>query len=155
MNSSAPIQIDAFEGQDCQAFADQVTVAGTGEPFSMDDYVAYYDPSGAWGRKAPSGPLEDARRAAATVQSRQTQVHVGSNVTIVGVGDDAQISGANVRIRDAHNVILRNLTISDGRDCFPEWDPGDGATGNWNSAYDCQSLLAGSRKDRVVLAGAV
>ncbi|AEG43301.1 polysaccharide lyase family 1 protein [Isoptericola variabilis] len=133
-------QIDAFEGQDCQAFADQVTVAGTGEPFSMDDYVAYYDPSGAWGRKAPSGPLEDARRAAATVQSRQTQVHVGSNVTIVGVGDDAQISGANVRIRDAHNVILRNLTISDGRDCFPEWDPGDGATGNWNSAYDNVSV---------------
>ncbi len=132
--------VDAFEGQDCQAFADQVTVEGTGEPFSMDDYVAHYDPSGDWGWNDPSGPLEDARRAAATVQSYQTQVHVGSNVTIVGVGDDAQISGANLRIRDSHNVILRNLTISDARDCFPEWDPGDGGSGSWNSAYDNVSV---------------
>jgi pectate lyase len=133
-------QIDAFEGQDCQAFADQVTVAGTGEPFSMDDYIAFYDPSGPWGWADPSGPLEQARAAAATVQSRQTQVHVGSNVTLVGVGDDAQISGANLRIRDAQNVIVRNLTLSDGRDCFPQWDPGDGDTGNWNSAYDNVSV---------------
>ncbi len=132
--------IDAFEGQDCQAFADQVTVDGTDEPFSMDDYIAQYDPSGDWGWVDPSGPLEDARRAAATVQARQTQVHVGSNVTIVGVGDDAQVSGANLRIRGSHNVIVRNLTVSDGRDCFPQWDPGDGSAGAWNAAYDNVSV---------------
>lgn len=26
------------------------------------------------------------------------------------------------------------------RDCFPQWDPTDGSTGNWNSAYDAVSL---------------
>src|SRR5262249_52487836 len=25
-------------------------------------------------------------------------------------------------------------------DCFPEWDPNDGPTGNWNSAYDAISI---------------
>ncbi|GAA4698709.1 pectate lyase [Promicromonospora umidemergens] len=137
--------IDAFTAPDatrltCEDLASQVTVEGTGEPFSMDDYIAQYDPSGPWGRADPEGPLEQARDAAASLQAAQTQQHVGSNVTIVGVGDDAQISGANLRVRDAHNVILRNLRFSDGYDCFPQWDPGDGEAGNWNSAYDNVSL---------------
>jgi pectate lyase len=136
--------IDAFAGDDgqlrCQDLADQVTVAGTGEAFSMDDYIAAYDPD-VWGMDdEPSGPLEDARAAAATVQAAQTQVHVGSNVTIAGVGDDARIVGANLRVRDSHNVIVRNLTLSDGRDCFPQWDPTDGDAGAWNSAYDNLSV---------------
>ena len=137
--------IDAFTTADgtrstCEDFASQVTVEGTGEPFSMDDYIAHYDPDGPWGRVDPEGPLEEARAQAASLQAAQTQQHVGSNVTIVGVGDDAQISGANIRVRDAHNVILRNLRFSDGYDCFPQWDPGDTDSGNWNSAYDNVSL---------------
>ncbi|SKC45958.1 pectate lyase family protein [Krasilnikoviella flava] len=134
--------IDAFTGADgaaldCQDFADQVPVAGAG-PFTMDDYVAAYDPA-VWGTDEPGGPLEDARVAAARVQAAQTQVHVGSNVTIVGVGD-ARVVGANLRVRDSHNVIVRNLTLSDGRDCFPQWDPTDGELGSWNSAYDNLSV---------------
>ncbi|GAB2499818.1 pectate lyase [Promicromonospora xylanilytica] len=137
--------LDAFSAPDgtrltCEDFASRVTVEGTGEPFSMDDYIEHYDPSGPWGWVEPSGPLERARDAAARLQAAQTQQHVGSNVTIVGVGDDAQISGANLRVRDAHNVILRNLRFSDGYDCFPQWDPGDSESGNWNSAYDNVSL---------------
>lgn len=137
--------LDAFTAADgtpltCDDFASQVTVAGTGEPFSMDDYIAHYDPEGPWGRVDPSGPLEDARVAAAAVQARATQQHVGSNVTIVGVGPGAGITGANLRIRDASNVIVRNLTLSDAYDCFPQWDPGDTAAGNWNSAYDNLSV---------------
>jgi pectate lyase len=137
--------IDAFTAADgtqltCEDFAAQVTVEESGEPFSMDDYIAHYDPSGPWGWVEPAGPLEQARDAAARLQAAQTQQHVGSNVTIVGVGDDARISGANLRVRDAHNVILRNLRFSDGYDCFPQWDPGDSESGNWNSAYDNVSL---------------
>ncbi len=138
-------QIDAFARPDgtrltCDDFASQVTVADTGAPFSMADYIAHFDPEGAWGRVDPSGPLEEARAAAAAVQARQTQQHVGSNVTIVGVGDDAGVVGANLRIRDAANVIVRNLTLSDAYDCFPQWDPGDTNEGNWNSAYDNLSV---------------
>lgn len=137
--------LDAFEAADgttltCDDFAAQVTVDGSGEPFSMDDYIAHYDPEGDWGWVDPAGPLEEARQDAARVQARQTQQHVGSNVSLVGVGDDARIVGANLRIRDAHNVIVRNLTVSDARDCFPEWDPGDTQSGNWNSAYDNVSV---------------
>ncbi|MGF0115564.1 pectate lyase family protein [Promicromonospora sp. Marseille-Q5078] len=136
--------IDAFTGTGgrevtCQDLAGRVSVAGTGEPFAMDDYVAAYDPA-VWGTDEPAGPLEDARAAAASVQAAQTQVHVGSNVTIVGVGDDARVVGANLRVRDSHNVIVRNLTLSDGRDCFPQWDPTDGEAGSWNSAYDNLSV---------------
>ncbi|WP_298461879.1 S-layer homology domain-containing protein [uncultured Cellulomonas sp.] len=139
--------LDAYTAADgtalsCDDFAAQVTVEGTGEPFSMDDYIAHFDPAGPWGRAAPSGPLEEARQAASSIQAAQIQQHVGSNVTIVGLGDDAGIVGANLRIRDAHNVILRNLHISEASDCFPEWDPGDTDEGNWNSAYDNVSILS-------------
>ncbi|MDM8084346.1 pectate lyase [Cellulomonas cellasea] len=137
--------IDAFAGADgarltCDDFAGQVAVGSDpAAPFSMDDYIAAYDPA-VWGRVDPSGPLEDARVAAAAVQAKQTQQHVGSHVTIVGLGKDARIVGANLRIRDSANVILRNLTFSDAYDCFPQWDPGDTDQGNWNSAYDNVSV---------------
>ncbi len=80
--------------------------------------------------------LQARQDAAADVQAAQTQAHIGSNTTVVGVGDDARIVGANLRIRDADGVIVRNLTVSDSTDCFPEWDPGDTQAGNWNSRYD-------------------
>ena len=124
----------------CDDYAAQVTVSDTGQPFRMADYIAYYDPAGPWGKVKPSGPLENARVAAAAIQATKTLQHVGSNVTLVGVGDDAQIVGASMRIRDAHNVIVRNLTVADAYDCFPVWDPTDTAVGNWNSAYDNVSV---------------
>ncbi|MDW4571162.1 hypothetical protein R8Z57_00040 [Microbacterium sp. M3] len=119
----------------CDDIASQVTVAGTGAPFSMDDYIAAFGPG-----IDPSGPLEQARVAAAALQATLTLQHIGSNVTLVGVGDDARVEGASLRIRDAHNVIVRNLTLSDAYDCFPQWDAGDGAGGAWNSAYDNLSV---------------
>jgi pectate lyase len=36
---------------------------------------------------------------------------------------------------------VRNLRFEDAHDCFPVWDPTDGATGNWNSAYDNASII--------------
>jgi pectate lyase len=131
--------IDAFAGTSCEAIAATVPVAGAGGTFSMADYVAAYDPA-TYGWVDPVGPLEDARVAAAAEQAKVTLQHVGSNVTIVGLGDDARVVGASLRVRDARNVIVRNLTFSDARDCFPAWDPGDGDAGNWNSAYDNVSV---------------
>jgi len=118
----------------CDEIAAQIGVPGTGVPFSMDDYIAAFGPG-----IDPSGPLEQARVAAAALQATITLQHIGSNVTLVGVGDDARVVGASLRIRDAHNVIVRNLTLSDAYDCFPQWDAGD-AGGNWNSAYDNLSV---------------
>ncbi len=38
------------------------------------------------------------------------------------------------------NVIIRNINFVDTADCFPAWDPNDGAAGNWNAAYDSISV---------------
>src|SRR5205814_7880198 len=43
------------------------------------------------------------------------------------------------------NIIVRNITFEDAFDCFPQWDPTDGALGNWNSAYDNISITAAAR----------
>lgn len=127
-------ELNAFEAADgtmttCATFEEE-----TG--FSQAAYIEAFDPYGPWGWKDPEGELVDLQAAAANAQALQTQQHIGSNKTIIGVGDDARIVGANLRIRDADNVIVRNLTVSDSTDCFPEWDPGDTASGNWNSRYD-------------------
>lgn len=133
-------ELNAFERADgslatCAAFA---AAAG----FSQDDYIAAFDPI-AWDYTVTPdelAALQAAQNRAATVQARQTQQHVSSNTTIVGVGDTARIVGADLRIRDVDNVIVRNLTLSDSTDCFPEWDPSDTGAGNWNSRYDNISL---------------
>ena len=68
----------------CDDIAAQVTVPGTGAPFAMADYIAAFGPG-----IDPTGPLEQARVAAAALQAQLTLQHIGSNVTLVGVGDDA------------------------------------------------------------------
>jgi pectate lyase len=108
----------------------------TGTGYSLEAYLQAYDPA-TWGRTSePSGPLEDARALAATNQAAQIRQYVGSNVTIIGVGDNARLIGANIVVRNSNNVIIRNVEFSDAYDCFPQWDPTDGSEGNWNSAYD-------------------
>jgi pectate lyase len=112
---------------------------GTG--YSLAGYLAAYDPD-VWGRTTePSGALEDARAAAAAKQAAQVQISVGSNTTIIGLGNSARMIGANLMLNKVDNVIVRNIKFSDAADCFPQWDPTDGATGNWNSAYDSISLF--------------
>lgn len=125
----------------CADFANQVTIAGTDRRFSMEEYIATYDPA-VWGRTPPTGPVEDARQAAAALQTAQVRVRVRSNVTIFGLGPNSRLVGAHLNVQgpnastQAHNVIIRNFESSDAYDCFPEWDPTDGALGNWNSLYD-------------------
>ncbi|MGJ6963366.1 pectate lyase family protein [Streptosporangium sp. G11] len=104
--------------------------------YTLEAYLAAYDPA-VWGREAePSGPLEDARAASAARQSANIKLKVGSNTTIVGLGKDARIRGVNLHVDKADNVIVRNILFEDTADCFPQWDPTDGAEGNWNSLYD-------------------
>ncbi|MFI6094657.1 pectinesterase family protein [Lentzea sp. NPDC051213] len=125
-----------------------------GEPLSCTDYatggytlpayLAAYDPA-VWGRdREPEGPLEDARAASARNQAAVIGLGVGSDTTIIGAGPGAGITGGSLRIHGVRNVIVRNLTFRDTRDCFPAWDPDDNspgaAPGNWNSLYDSVSV---------------
>ncbi|WP_231114972.1 pectinesterase family protein [Lentzea aerocolonigenes] len=112
--------------------------------YTLPAYLAAYDPA-VWGRdREPEGPLEDARAASALKQAAVIGFGVGSDTTIVGASPGAGITGGSLRIHGVHNVIVRNLTFRDTRDCFPAWDPDDNspgaAPGNWNSLYDSVSV---------------
>jgi pectate lyase len=115
----------------CDAFADP--------DYSLDAFLAAYDPA-VWGMATkPSGPLEDARVRSAKKQGETIKVNVGSNTTIVGI-NGGRLTHGSLALTNVSNVIVRNLEITDAADCFPAWDPTDGSTGNWNSLYDLVSL---------------
>jgi pectate lyase len=118
---------DADRPLSCEEYADPA--------YSLPAYLTQYDPA-TWGRVEPSGPLEEARARSQADQARRVVVPVRSNTTIVGLGDDATLRGLTLKVAIADNVIVRNLRFEDSYDCFPQWDPTDGDTGNWNSEYD-------------------
>jgi pectate lyase len=120
-----------------------------GQPLSCADYadpgydlgafLTAYDPA-VWGRGTkPAGPIEDARARSAKRQGDQIKINVGSNTTIIGVRG-ARIDHGSLVLSTVSNVIVRGVEFTDAADCFPAWDPTDGATGNWNSLYDLVSL---------------
>jgi pectate lyase len=106
--------------------------AGTG--YTLQTYLAAFDPR-SWGVKLPSGPLETARAAVGTNQRRRVVLSVPSNTTVIGL-PGARIVGGDLQVGGVQNVIIRNIRFDDAFDCVPAWDPTDGSTGNWNSAYD-------------------
>ncbi|WP_435589086.1 pectate lyase family protein [Micromonospora chalcea] len=123
--------VDGFEGPD----GTPLDCADLADPeYSLQAYLAAYDPA-TWGRTNPSGPLEAARVRSVAAQTRQTQINVGSNTTIIGLRG-ARLTGLTLMIDRVDNVIVRNIEFVDARDCFPAWSPTDGDTGNWNSQYD-------------------
>jgi pectate lyase len=128
--------------------ADPAPPAGTVPVvYSLEAFLAQFDPAGAWGRVNPSGPLERARVASASAQSSRIRMRIPANTTIFGMGSDATLRGAWLDIRPSStsgntpmNVIIRNVSFEDTVDCFPQWAPTDGSQGNWNSAYDAISV---------------
>lgn len=117
-----------------------LTCADYADPeYSLEAYLSAYDPA-VWGRAArPSGPLEDARVRSARRQGDQIRINVGANTTIIGV-NGGRLEHGSLVLTNVGNVIVRNLEVTDAADCFPAWDPTDGAAGNWNSLYDLVSL---------------
>jgi pectate lyase len=123
--------IDAVS-EGCDAFA--------APGYDFDAYLAKYAPE-AWGRDTdlegePADSPEGLRRASAAAQAKAIKASVPANTTIVGIGRNAGFKGASLQISGVDNVIVRNLTFESPLDCFPQWDPTDGSTGNWNSEYD-------------------
>jgi pectate lyase len=114
--------------------------------YTLEAFLATYDPA-VWGRVPVTGPLESARIASQAAQQARVRIRVGSNTTIVGVGEKSMVRGAWFDIRGTAgvidsrtNIIIRNLTFQDTYDCFPQWAPTDGALGSWNALYDAVSL---------------
>lgn len=73
-------------------------------------------------------------------QKTRGQVKLPSNTTLIGAGPGSGFVNAWINIAGVSNVIVRNLTIVAPCDVGPIWDPTDGATGNWNAAYDAISV---------------
>ena len=117
-----------------------ITCADLADPgYNLADYLAAYDPA-VWGRATdPSGPIEQARVRSVAKQRALTELKVGSNTTVIGLGG-AQLRHLTLMIDGAQSVIVRNLAFADAADCFPRWRPTDGAEGNWNSEYDLVSV---------------
>jgi pectate lyase len=113
--------------------------------YTLEAFLETFDPE-VWGREeSPSGPLEDARIASQAAQQARVRIRPGSNTTIVGIGKKATLRGIWFDLRGSAtvprtNIIIRNLTLEDTFDCFPEWDPTDGELGSWNALYDNISL---------------
>ncbi|WP_326562234.1 pectate lyase family protein [Micromonospora sp. NBC_01796] len=127
--------IDGYEAAD----GTLLDCADLADPeYSLPAYLAAYDPA-VWGRVAPSGPVEAARVRSVANQTRQTQINVGPNTTIIGLRG-ATLAGLTLMLDGASNSIVRNLTFDDARDCFPAWAPTDGENGNWNSQFDQVSV---------------
>jgi len=103
--------------------------------YTLKKYLAAYDPR-TWGSAKPSGPQEEARQASAKKQAERIELLVGPNTTIVGLGDKAVLRGGSLQIKNADNVIVRNLELRDAYDCFPVWQPNTGGLGDWKTAYD-------------------
>ena len=127
--------INGFERADGSV----MTCADLADPeYSLEAYLATYDPA-VWGRVAPSGPLEAARVRSVANQTRQTQINVGPNTTIIGL-TGARLHELTLMLDTASNSIVRNILFDDAHDCFPAWSPTDGSLGAWNSQFDNASV---------------
>ncbi|WP_165310082.1 pectate lyase family protein [Vibrio ziniensis] len=109
-----------------------------------DEYNAEYDPNGDWGKADVSGELEFARQCFQRYQATRMVFRVGSNTSILGLGEDAEIKNGMLRLGKSsdtavENIVIRNITFNDAFDHFPQWDPTD-SDGRWNSQYDLISV---------------
>ncbi|UVY84968.1 polysaccharide lyase family 1 protein [Brachybacterium sp. NBEC-018] len=138
VHGSIPMNAD----EDGEPITCEEIAEGTG--YDLDAYLEAYDPE-TWGTdREPEGEQEDARAAAAQRQRALIQVDVPAHTTIIGAEPGAGLVGASLSIRGVDDVIIRNLVLADTYDCFPAWDPTDGAEGNWNSEYDSVRIVDGA-----------
>lgn len=115
--------------------------------YDFAQYLATYDPA-VWGYdqnldNEPADSPEGLRRVSAANQYAAIEAYIPANTTIIGIGKHAGFKGASLQIKAVDNVIVRNLSFESPLDCFPQWDPTDGDTGNWNSEYD-SAVIYGS-----------
>jgi pectate lyase len=69
-------------------------------------------------------------------QAARGAVRLKSNTTLIGGGASAGLVNGHILVNNVSQVIIRNLKIANPCDVGPVWDPTDGSTGNWNSAFD-------------------
>jgi pectate lyase len=69
-------------------------------------------------------------------QSARGAIRLKNNTTLIGDGTNSGLVNGHIILSNVSQIIIRNLKIQNPCDVEPVWDPTDGATGNWNAAYD-------------------
>ena len=72
-------------------------------------------------------------------QAARGAVRLKSNTTLIGDANSGIVNG-HIILSNVSQVIVRNLKLVNPCDVAPVWDPNDGSTGNWNSAFDAISV---------------
>ena len=73
-------------------------------------------------------------------QAARGAIRLKNNTTLIGAGSGAGFINGHIVLSSVSQIIIRNLKISAPCDVAPVWDPNDGSTGNWNSAFDAVSV---------------
>lgn len=88
---------------------------------------------------------ESARYNSSLVQAAQISLKVGNNTSLLGKpkrkNTPARLEDIAIAINKTNNVIFQDFEVYAPIDLFPEWDPTDGSTGNWNSRYDAIGVV--------------
>ncbi|CAE6364114.1 pectate lyase/Amb allergen [Rhizoctonia solani AG-1 IB] len=88
---------------------------------------------------------EPARYNSSLVQTAQISVKIGNNTSILGNPKRkkrvARLEDMAIAVNQTNNVIMQDFEVYSPIDLFPEWDPSDGSTGNWNSRYDAIGVV--------------
>ncbi|QRV84992.1 pectate lyase [Ceratobasidium sp. AG-Ba] len=88
---------------------------------------------------------ESARYNSSLVQAAQISVKIGNNTSILGKpkrkNGIARLEDMAIAVNQTNNVIMQDFEVWSPIDLFPEWDPTDGSTGNWNSRYDAIGVV--------------
>jgi pectate lyase len=86
--------------------------------------------------------MSEGRPFASTAdQAKRGRVSLPANTTLVGLGANAGFVNAHIDVTRVSQVIIRNLRLRNPCDVAPEWDPNDGAKGNWNAQFDAVSIV--------------
>ena len=109
--------------------------------YNLKDYLKEYNPD-SWGKNKISGNLEELRKKSSKNQEKDVVIDIPSNTTIVGL-ENVKLIVVNFRIC-TNNIIIRNIHFITPLDLFPQWDPFDDKTGNWNSQYDSITIKGGN-----------
>ena len=69
-------------------------------------------------------------------QAARGAVRLKSNTTLIGDASNAGLVNGHILLSNVSQIIIRNLKLVNPCDVAPVWDPNDGSSGNWNSAFD-------------------
>ncbi len=72
-------------------------------------------------------------------QAARGAVRLKSNTTLIGDANSGIVNG-HIILSNVSQIIIRNLKLVNPCDVAPVWDPNDGSSGNWNSAFDAISV---------------